>query len=412
MKHAIRRVKTARPSTLNPRHLLGRGFTLIELLVSVTFLVILMLVVTQVIGVVQRSWVRANSRVSQFREARRAFETISRNLSQATLNTYWTNDLQQISSDALGQAIKAPTGYKRQSELHFICGPTSQVLSGATGPNYPGHAVFFQAPLGVVRSDSSNSANASGSTVYTANLTNLLCGRGYFVELGSDASYRPQFLAQEPYTTIVPLKSRLRLMEWSPTAEMNDIYSSTFRSNPGSIRQWYQDPTSGALASEVRTSTDSNASAGGRYFTRPIAENVLALIISPQMENTNTSGNISASVYSIAPNYLYDSALVGTATSSSSPQGTQHLLPPLLKLTMIALDERSADLMASTSNSALQSKVLSGLSSLFQSASSYTSDLEGTPDSPGAIKTLLLGARLNYRVFTTTIALRQARWSF
>ncbi len=392
------------PPAARSRRARPAAFTLIELLVSITFLVILMLVVTQVIGIVQRSWVRANSRVSQFREARRAFDTISRNLSQATLNTYWTTDLQQLSADALGQAIQSPKAYKRQSELHFICGPTSQILPQASGNNYPGHAVFFQAPLGMVRFDTQG-------TVNTANLTNLLCGRGYFVELGTDAPYRPTFLSQAPYTTIVPVKSRLRLMEYSPTAEMNRIYDSAYRTNPGDIRQWYQNPVSGALATEVQTANDS-ASSGGRYFTRPIAENILALIISPQLENTGTSGTVAASVYSIAPNYLYDSALVGTATSSTSSQGTQHLLPPLLKVTMIALDERSGDFMSSTLNSAVQSKVLQGLAGLFNSASSYTADLEGTSDSPGALKTLLLGAKLNYRVFTTTIALRQARWSF
>jgi len=400
MKHAFRMVKTARPNAGDSQRLQGAAFTLIELLVSITFLVILMLVVTQVIGIVQRSWVRANSRVSQFREARRAFDTISRNLSQATLNTYWANNLQQISSDALGQAIQSPTSYKRQSELHFICGPTSQILPQAAGNNYPGHAIFFQAPLGMVRFDTNGT------------VTNLLCGRGYFVELGSDQAYRPTFLGQEPYLTIVPVKSRLRLMEYSPTAEMNRIYDSAYRTNPGDIRQWYQNPASGALANEVQNGGNDKTSTTGRYFTRPIAENILALIISPQMENTSASGTVAASVYAIAPNYLYDSALVGTATSSTSPQGTQHLLPPLLKITMIALDERSGDFMSSTVNSAVQSKVLQGLNGLFSSASNYTADLEGTPDSPGALKTLLLGAKLNYRVFTTTIALKQARWSF
>ena len=108
MKHTIRMVKMSRSRGGALRRLPCAAFTLIELLVSVTFLVILMMVVTQVIGIVQRTWVRANSRVSQFREARRAFDLISRNLSQATLNTYWTTDLTQLSSDALGQAIKAP----------------------------------------------------------------------------------------------------------------------------------------------------------------------------------------------------------------------------------------------------------------------------------------------------------------
>lgn len=406
MKHEIRMVKTACAGVAGFRRLHRGAFTLIELLVSVTFLVILMLVVTQVIGIVQRSWVRANSRVSQFREARRAFDLIAQNLAQATLNTYWTNDLQQLSSDALGQAIQSPTAYKRQSELHFICGPTTQILTGATGSNYPGHAVFFQAPLGVVRGDTKG-------TVNTANLTNLLCGRGYFVEWGSDANYRPAFLSQSPYTETVPVRNRLRLMEWSPTAEMNDIYSSNFRNDPGSIRQWYQDPSSGALAAEVKSGDDASANTGGRYFTRPVAENILALIISPQTENTNTtSGVVSQDVYSIAPNYLYDSALVGAATTKTSSQGTQHLLPPMLKVTMVALDERSGESLSSEINATTRSKVLSGLSSLFTSASNYTSDLEGTSDSPGAIKTLLLNAKLNYRVFTTTIALRQARFSF
>jgi uncharacterized protein (TIGR02599 family) len=104
--------------------------------------------------------------------------------------------------------------------------------------------------------------------------------------------------------------------------------------------------------------------------------------------------------------------LVGTASSATSAQGTQHLMPPLLKVTMVALDERSGEILSSADNAATQSKVMQGLSALFTSASNYTADLEGTPDSPGALKTLLLGAKLNYRVFTTTIALRQARWSF
>lgn len=403
---------------------LTRAFTLIELLVSITFLVILMLVVTQVMGIVQRTWVRTNSRVSQFREARKAFDLISSNLSQATLNTYWASNVNELTTatDGLGQQIKSPQGYMRQSELHFICGPTSQVLPQASGNNYPGHAVFFQAPLGVVRGDDSAKLAATAGTASTvadtANLSNLLCGRGYFVEMGSDAYFRPVFLNSAPYNTIVPTRTRLRLMEYSPTADANRIYDLTYRntSDTTAIRAWYQNPETGALANDVSTLKDGDTEAKatfGRFFTRPIAENILALIISPQTENTATGGNTSGNAYAIAPNYFYDSAAVpGAVTSSSSPQGTQHLLPPLLKVTMIALDERSGEYLASTTNSTALSTVLSGLNGLFTSASSYTSDLEGTPTSPGAVKTLLLGAKLNYRVFTTTIALKQARWSF
>ena len=378
------------------------AFTLIELMVSVTFLVILMLVVTQVIGVVQRTWVRANSRVSQFREARQAFDLITNNLSQATLNTYWTTNLTQIGSDSLGAAIKSPQSYQRQSELHFICGPTTTLLPGASASNCPGHAVFFQAPLGVV-----NLATVAGA-VNTANMVNLLCGRGYFVEWGSDASFRPAFLNQSPYSNLVPVRNRMRLMEYSPTAEMNDIYSQSYRTNPNTIKNWYQDTTVGVLAKEVQNGNETSAT---RYFTRPVADNILALIISPQTENTGTNGTVSTSAYAIAPNYLYDSSQVGTATSANNPQGSQFLLPPLLRVTLIALDERSGEFLSSTINASVQKQIMSGLNGLFQSAASYTSDLEGTPDSPGQLKTLLLAAKLNYRVFTTTIALKQGRWS-
>ena len=387
------------------RRALACAFTLVELLVSITFLVILMLVVTQVIGIVQRTWVRANSRVSQFREARQAFDLITNNLSQATLNTYWTTNLTTITTDKLGGTIQAPTkGYQRQSELHFICGPTAQVLPAAGGNNYPGHAVFFQAPLGVV-----NLVPATGDMVNTANMVNLLCGRGYFVEWGSDKTFRPKFLNQQPYSTTVPERNRLRLMEYSPTAEMNDIYSSAFRDNPSSIKQWYQDSTIGVMASEVQ---QNNADTITKHsFTRPVAENILAVIISPQTENTATTGNLSKDVLTIAPNYLYDSSQLGTTVSSSNPQGTQHLLPPILRITMIALDERSGEFLSSQLNSTVRDSVLQGMSNLFQSATSYTSDLEGTPESAGKVKNLLLGAKLNYRVYTTTIALKQGRWS-
>ncbi|MBB5033324.1 Verru_Chthon cassette protein C [Prosthecobacter vanneervenii] len=418
MKHSKYMVKAAGGRKSRARAS-ADGFTLIELLVSITFLVILMLVVTQVMGIVQRTWVRSNSRVSQFREARKAFDLLSSNLSQATLNTYWASDLKTLNNDALGQAIQTPDGFKRQSELHFICGPTTEILTGATMAQFPGHAVFFQAPLGVVRTDASavNAAAAGTATTVAdmANLTNLICGRGYFVELDSDAYFRPSFLNSAPYSTLVPTRTRLRLMEYSPTADANRIYDSNYRSNPSNIRQWYQNTESGALANDVRSAKvngTENDATFGRFFTRPIAENILALVISPQTENTSTTGTASSDVYQIAPDYTYDSSQLGPAVSGTAPQGTQHLLPPLLKVTMIALDERSGEYLASTTNTAQLTQLMTDVGGLFKSASRYTQDLEGTPETPGALRQMLLAAKLNYRVFTTTIALRQARWSF
>jgi uncharacterized protein (TIGR02599 family) len=385
-----------------------RGFTLIELLVSMTFLVILMLVVTQVVGIVQRTWVRSNSRVSQFREARTAFDVITRTLSQATLNTYWENEFDPL-RNSLGEQIKRARNYIRQSELQFISGPTTQVLQGAAGnaADYPGHAVFFQAPLGITRLTVATNAQMAN----TENMVNLLCGRGYFVEWGDDQPYRPPFLNN---LNTVPTRQRLRLMEYSPTAEMNRIYDSNLRplvdrqNGINNGKRWFNEGNTAAINSIVQ----NQETVATRAFTRPVAENILALVISPQME---TTGNASSAPYAIAPQYLYDSTLVtnpGATASSTNQQGTQHLLPPILKVTMIALDEKSGEFLSRSENDTMRGEVLTAVAGKFQNAAEFVSDLEGTPEQPGVLEALLLEKKLNYRVFTTTIALKQARWSF
>lgn len=393
------------PSHRCPRSAGVRAFTLIELLVSVTFLVILMLVVSQVIGIVQRTWVRANSRVSQFREARQAFDTLSRSLTQATLNNYWDNEFDITGTDAAGQQITLAKDYFRQSELQFICGPTSTVIPAAAGnaQNYPGHAVFFQAPLGIASLVATAAQGANNQIVNTENMVNLLCGRGYFVEWGTDASFRPAFLDQ--LNNAVPVRSRLRLMEYSPTAEKNRIYDTNLRPITAHSKEWYED----VLNTEVQSAQET---AQTRAFTRPIAENIIALVISPQIEVT---GNTTVSPYAIAPLFIYDSTLKvnpGSSPINASPQGTQHLLPPLLKVSMVALDERSGELLAREENSQMRTELLTSIAGKLQSAASLVEELDGDQGKTGTLVQLLLDKKLNYRIFSTTIALKQSRWSF
>ena len=381
------------------------AFTLVEVMVSVTILVVLMLLTTQVVGVVQRNWVRTNARVSQFREARMAFDTITRNLTQATLNTYWENTFDLVRTDSLGQQVTRARANQRQSELQFTCGPTTRLLTSASGSkgSYPGHAVFFQAPLGVTRLVAS-----TGSQANTENMVNLLCGRGYFVEYGDDQPYRPPFLNQ---LNSVPPRFRLRLMEYSPTAEMNRIYADPFRlidpadrTKIKNSRLWFQDA--------LNTTVQQNETVGSRAFTRPIAENILALIISPRIETNAGTGGGNNQPFAIAPQYEFDSTLVTSpgATLIGGSQGMQHQLPPLLRVSMVVLDQRAAETLSG--NDTLREQVLGQVSSLFVSAAEYDADLEGTLEQPGKLKQLLMSNRLDYRVFTTTIALKQGRWSY
>ena len=393
------------PSHRCPRSAAGRAFTLIELLVSVTFLVILMLVVSQVIGIVQRTWVRANSRVSQFREARQAFDTLSRSLSQATLNNYWDNEFDISGTDAAGQQITLAKDYFRQSELQFICGPTSTVIPAAAGnaQNYPGHAVFFQAPLGIASLVATAAQGGNNQVVNTENMVNLLCGRGYFVEWGTDATFRPAFL--DALNNAVPVRSRLRLMEYSPTAEKNRIYDTNLRPITAHSKEWYEDVLNTGVQSAQET-------AQTRAFTRPIAENIIALVISPQLEAT---GNTTVSPSAIAPLFIYDSTLKvnpGSSPVNNSAQGTQHLLPPLLKVSMVALDERSGEFLAREENSQMRTELLTAIAGKLQSAASLVEELDGEQGKTGTLVQLLLDKKLNYRIFSTTIALKQSRWSF
>jgi uncharacterized protein (TIGR02599 family) len=79
---------------------------------------------------------------------------------------------------------------------------------------------------------------------------------------------------------------------------------------------------------------------------------------------------------------------------------------------MIALDERSGEFLSRDENESMRNEVLSTTAGLFQSAASFAADLDGTEEEPGTLEALLLENKLTYRVFTTTIALKQARWSF
>ncbi|MEQ1935934.1 MAG: hypothetical protein ABL962_18925, partial [Fimbriimonadaceae bacterium] len=181
-------------------------------------------------------------------------------------------------------------------------------------------------------------------------------------------------------------------------------YDTSLRPITAHSKEWFQDALTNVVQASETVAT--------RAFTRPIAENILTLVISPQVE---TTGNTGTQPYSIAPNYLYDSTLItnpGATISATNPQGTRHLLPPMLKVTMVALDERSGEFLARKENDSMRKKVLDATSALFKSASNYASDLAGTDKKPGTLEQTLIDNKLTYRVFTTTIALRQARWSF
>ncbi len=353
------------------------AFTLIEVLVAATILVVMVGFMIVVMDQTTRIWSGSSAKVEQFREARSAFERVTTRLSQATLNTYWAYD-----------DDRKPTRYLRQSELRFIAGSAPGLL-GSTGPGNTArvaHTVFFNAPLGIT-------ANVN----YTG-LENALNTIGYFVELGDDSAQRPDFM--KSMVDAIPLRWRFRLMEFSQPTENFSLYQWT-SGTPGfdtsALGEWYK--------------TDVNNEA---VLKRVVAENVIAFVVTPRLAKTEEPDVVKAlfpavkdnpNFSPLAPTYSYDStntSVMYSGVTITDPRiNPKNQLPPVVQLTMVAVDEKSAARLGLSSTGDAD---VFGLSTLFSDTTEFASDL-------ATLEKTLATKRMSYRVFTTTVQIRAAKWS-
>ncbi|MDB6137990.1 MAG: Verru Chthon cassette protein [Verrucomicrobiaceae bacterium] len=346
------------------RHHSHQGFTLVEIIASTAILSMILVAMMTTLGTVQRTFQFTRARVDQFREARQAFELINRTLSQATLNTYRDYYYAETRSNvppASGSAT--PAAYVRQSELQFRVDDAAGTF-GVTGSalEAPGHAVFFQAPLGLTTAGSS--------------LGGLLNARGFGVRFSSDEDHRPPFI--NGYQ--IPVKHRYRLMEYRPTAEYlsAEAQGNTIYTRP---TNWF---TQG-----IGTSS------------RVVADNILLLVLSPRTAESATA---------IAPHYHYNSLDADNSTPAvdaltvradgTVEQGTQHLLPPMVGVTLVAIDEVSAQRWAAKRGDS-GVDILGESHAAFTDATRYESDLT-------ALRIYLENQKLNFRIFSSTVHLRNA----
>lgn len=375
-----------------------RAFTLVELLVSMVVLTLLLVLFEQLTTSAQKTMSGATVRLEQFRGARQAFEAITRRLGQASLNTYWDY--------ARAGASGVPTGYIRQSELRFISGSTAALGIAPTDHPLlrPTHAIFFQAPLGLV----TNAGDYHG-------LANLLNTWGYCIEYGDDSQTRPGFLNalnQPP-----PLRYRFRLVELQEPSDSFSLYqreaewAARSPNVPYTDRDWFSAPLG-----NIPKATDTNPPA------RPVhalAENVVALIVLPKLtkaDQKNAAGDPLYDDSSLSPYYLYDSTSTSNYSQSSpntsppnpdTPDARVELnpknqLPPIIQVTMVAVDEASF-LRYQTSRPDQTLPLDVGFASNATSVN-YAADLQ-------SLQNTLQRNRLNYRVFTTNVSLKSAKWS-
>lgn len=334
----------------SPDRTRSSGFTLVELMVASAVLAMMVGLVFVIISQMAGGIKNSSAKLDAFQSARTGFEAVSRTLGVATLNTYW--DYFDTNRTSRGASTNfTPAFYGRQSDLHFLI--TQPPYSTPASLDPIGHSLFFQAPLGYFAD--TTAANPPGG----------LNPCGFFVAFGNDPT--------KPGLTELEEKPRFRLFQWLPSSESLIVESSTGRLTDAS---WVA-PTNGV---------------------RPLADNIIAFVVRVP--------SISAGVYSSdATDYGWDSHTSWPIAGVQPSQMNQ--LPPLVNITMVAIEEAAAKRLTGTATdaaSAASALGISNLSALFTTPSQYDDDLE-------TIRTALASKHIPYRIFTTTVPLRGSRWS-
>lgn len=278
---------------------------------------------------------------------RRAMEKVSAFQGARSAFELLTSKLSQATMNSYWDydSPTTPTKYIRKSELHFIVGPAGQdSLPGTSGT---GQAVFFQAPGGV-----------TGDATYSG-MDNLLNAFGYYIDYKEESGLAFQTTAATTY--------RYRLMRSVVNTEYLEVY--TDNSTLGSA--WISGNNSAV-----------------------VAENIVYMAIWPRKATSEDSaGN------ALTTTFAYNSRL--NATSSPQPD-TANQLPPTVQVTLVAIDETSAQRFCISSTAPTQ--ISSAFSGLFttSSVSQFESDLE-------TLAQQLTANGVNFRVFTTIVPMRESK---
>lgn len=325
----------------------AKAFTLIEVIVASAVLALILMLLLSITDITSRTWRSTTDKMQAFDGARAAFDQITTTLSQAVLNTYWDYD-----------DLTAPTKYERRSELQFLSLPMKNF--GLPATDYPTHGIFFQAPTGTVSNKSTH-----------GNLPLVLNAFGYFVEYGDDSFDKPAFL--DGLTGTIQPRYRFRLKQWKVPAEQFALYES---SSGVTGRNF--------LGAQTLDWIDLN-----NPHARPIAENIIALVIYPK--NTES---VNSNSKSLTPDFFYNSR-------DRTDAQRFHQLPPEVEVIMVAIDEASATRVFQ--NSASAPNLTDGL---FTSAngSQIETDLQ-------ALSKKLSTDGVKFIVLRTTVKIRGARWS-
>ncbi|MDB6140115.1 MAG: Verru Chthon cassette protein, partial [Verrucomicrobiaceae bacterium] len=253
----------------------NNGGALVELLVSLGVAGLLLVFLVQVLGGVQRSWMTARRVTHREETAHQSLTVLSEIVGTAILNPRQKFD-----------APAHPAQWVKDSDLHFVCGPSSELLAGM--PHVCGDALFFQR------------LNSDG----------LIESCGFYVQFGSDGADSPEALRSS-----LESRQRFRLMLFhEPAKELTLFQSSAGAGGPPllsalTLREdlyaWFKRPLMAGKASRTHTAV--------------VADNVLALLVRKAPDDQR----------------CYDTRRHQWEGSSPESARSRHQLPQSLEITLI-----------------------------------------------------------------------------
>jgi len=394
---------------------------MLELLVAMSVMALMMVLIGQMFSAVSKSWKSSSGRAGAFVAARAAFESMGRNLSQATLATYlsyadsYGNPVPLINpsfkpSSGTIDRTSVPTQYLRMSELHFLTGRAADLFGYANislldkpddpGPVPIGQAVFFQAPTSFVQAQDNRPKSS---------LLNVL---GYYIEFGNDDAFKPGAVS-----SLVASRCRYRLMEVAQPAERNGIYESTCEVDAGTNLAKYVYDLNWLSKLILTPPKDSLQPL---LEKQPLAENIITMALLPRLSpfQKNDLGEV-AKADELTKNFSYDSRgwedskyLAKNGGRSYDPR-LRNQLPPLIELVVVSIDEPSAQRLAQLYGGADGSsppfanatvKAAVNLDTLFTNPTQLEDDIK-------SLEAGLASLQVSYRIFRTGIAMHGAKWT-
>ena len=409
--------------TLRP-HRVGAApaaFTIVELLVATVVFSGLLLILAVTTNQTAEVWRRGAAKVEQFQGARRGFESMTRRMSQATLNTYFDYDY-ELSGSGTSRKLdvsKPPLNYSRQSELRFRSGPMEK-LAPEEGVFRPTHGVFFQAPLGLV--DDEDVLEFERRRLKP--LGDLLNSWGYFIEVGTDEKIIPRFLKD-----VVPPRIRSRLMQFmEPTERVQLDDPSATPDEAGKFllvkNENWDLPWNGWFTGPLKRKQD--------LPVRVLSENIIALVILPRLSQQDEAVRVKRNLSVLTPFYDYDSKrnsnraaaiadplnpkIKGDPKDGPEAVNPKNQLPPVVTVAMVAIDEMAAERLKDRGT---KDDLTLGLKweGLFEDAKKLDDDPTTKGDDQSGdgdlykLEQQLLAKKINYRVYTSNVTIRGAKWS-